>query len=378
LLSLDKALTPTTLQPIPMSLRKGKTKSTLQASIDSALLAVEVYNKPRTTFRSEAFIVLMVMAWTRIFHAHFNVTIGDRYYYKKKNGRYETVDGERKSWELSTCIKKYSVLPVPVEKNLYFFVALRNKIEHRHINKREIDTLIFGECQALLFNFENLLIQLFGDHYAINESLVYSLQFSHLRTPKQEMANKAALSKDVADVVSYVEKYRNSLDDEVYNSQEYSIKLIQVPKISNTNRADAAIEFVRWDELNEEDKAAYEQVAIIIKDKKVKIEAANVKRLKPGEVVQIVNKQLAAKRLTTNLHVVLYKVFAIRPPNGADDPFETIAGFCLYDETHNDYVYQDAWVDFLVNFFQVAQFTPAVLRKKLKDGETLNPSDYQV
>lgn len=361
-----------------MTLRKGKTKSTLEASIDSALLAVEVYNKPRTTFRSEAFIALMIMAWTRLLHAFFNSTIGDRYYYKKKNGRYELVDGERKSWELNTCIKKYGKLSEPVEMNLQFFISLRNKIEHRHIDKREVDALIFGECQALLYNYESTLMELFGQQYALNESLVYSLQFSHLRTPTQEKANKAALSKDLADVVSFVEKYRNSLDDEVYNSQEYSIKLIQIPKISNTSRADAAIEFVKWDELNDEDKAAYDQVAVIVKDKKVKIEAANVKRLKPGEVVQKVNANLANKPLTPNLHVVLYKLFKIRPPNGADDPFETLAEFCLYDETHNDYVYQDAWVDFLVHFFQTAELTPTALRKKARDGETLKIEDYRV
>ena len=135
-----------------MKLRKGKTKSILDASIDSALLAVEIYNKPRTTFRSEGFITMMIMAWTRLFHAHFNSTIGDRFYYKKKNGRYDTVDGEKKAWELATCIKKYGELPAAVESNLNFFIKLRNKIEHRHIEKREVDTLIFGECQSLLFN----------------------------------------------------------------------------------------------------------------------------------------------------------------------------------------------------------------------------------
>src|SRR5688500_10911015 len=351
-----------------MTLRKGKTKSTLESSIDSALLAVEVYNKPRTSFRSEAFIALMIIAWSRLFHAYFNTKIGDRFYYKNKNGRFEKVDGERKAWELATCIKKYGALNEAVEKNLQFFIALRNKIEHRHIERREVDALIFGECQALLYNYETLLLEMFGEGYALNESLVYSLQFSHLRTPKQERANKAALSKDLADVVAYVEKYRNSLEDDVYNSQEYSIKLIQIPKISNTNRADAAIEFVRWDELSDEDKAAYQQVAVIIKDKKVRIEAANVKRLKPGEVVLRVNSQLAAKPLTPNLHVVLYKLFKIRPPNKADDPFDTLAEFCLYDETHNDYVYQDAWVDFLVHFLQTTDLTPSILRKKARDG----------
>ena len=215
-------------------LRKGKTKTTLESSIDSALLAVEIYNKPRTAFRTEGFITLMVVAWTRLFHAYFNSTIGDRYYYKKK-GRYETIDGERKAWELGVCVKKYGHLTVPVEKNLQFFISLRNKIEHRHIDKREVDSLIFGECQAFLFNYENILIEMFGSQYALNEALVYSLQFSHLRTSKQKEANKAALSKDLSEIVEYVEKYRSGLDEDTYNAQEYSIKLIQIPKITNTN-----------------------------------------------------------------------------------------------------------------------------------------------
>lgn len=361
-----------------MKLRKGKTKSILDASIDSALLAVEIYNKPRTTFRSEGFITMMIMAWTRLFHAHFNSTIGDKYYYKKKGAnRYEVVDGERKAWELATCIKKYGVLPDSVEKNLEFFIKLRNKIEHRHIEKREVDTLIFGECQSLLFNYESQLINFFGGDYSINEALVYSLQFSQIRTNNQEKANKSALSSDLAEIVSFVEKYRNKLDDATYNSQEYSIKLIQIPKISNTNRADAAVEFVRWDSLSAEDRNAYEKLNVIIKDKTVKVEAANVGRLKSSEVIKKVNDALKKKAITSNLHVVLYKLFKIRPKNGAEDPFDTNAEYCLYDEPHNDYVYQDAWVSFLVHFFQISQLEPADLRLKESNGEVLNVEGYQ-
>lgn len=207
-----------------MGLRKGKTKAILDSSIDSALLAVEIYNKPRTAFRSEGYITLMVIAWTRLFHSHFRNTIGNRYYYKK-NGRYQQIDGERKSWELATCIKEYANLSSAVTKNLEFFIKLRNKIEHRHIEKREVDTLIFGECQALLYNYENLLTNLFGQEYAINEALVYSLQFSQLRLPQQKIANKTALSKDLTELIDFVKMYRANLTDDDYGSQEYSIKL---------------------------------------------------------------------------------------------------------------------------------------------------------
>lgn len=320
----------------------------------------------------------MIVAWTRLFHTHFHNTIGDRYYYKGSNGRYKRVDGERKSWELNTCIKEYGQLVSPVERNLEFFIKLRNKIEHRHIDKREVDTLIFGECQALLYNYETTLINLFGQEYAINESLVYSLQFSQLRTPQQEKANKKALSKDLIELVEFVKMYRNSLADDDYGSQEYSIKLLQIPKISNTNRADAAIEFVRWDELSEENRRAYEQVAVIIKDKKVSVSVANVKRLKPTEVVAEVNRKMNRKAITTNLHVTLYKLFGIRPPANADDPTETAADFCLYDETHNGYVYESAWIDFIVHFMQSSGFTPAQLRVKERAGEQLRITDYRI
>ena len=126
-----------------MKLRKGKTKNILEGSIDAALLAVEVYNKPRTTFRSQAYIVLMIIAWTRLFHAYFNKTIGNKYYHKKENGRYELIDGERKAWELKTCINRYGNLSEPVKANLDFFIGLRNKIEHHNVTEREVDTLNF-------------------------------------------------------------------------------------------------------------------------------------------------------------------------------------------------------------------------------------------
>jgi len=266
-----------------LKLRRGKTKRILNGSVDAALLGVEIYNKPRTTFRSEGYIALMIIAWTRLFHAYFRKTIGEKFYYKKKNGRYEIVDGERKAWELKTCIRKYNELNEAVESNLYFFIGLRNKIEHRGVIGNEIDNLIFGECQSLLYNYENTLVHLFGLRYALHENLVYSLQFSHLRTEEQERAYKKALSKEIREVWNYVERYRTNLRDEVFNSQEYSIKLIQIPKISNTNRSDLAIEFVKWSELSEEDKERYDKLHTIIKDKVVERETAKIVRIKPSE-----------------------------------------------------------------------------------------------
>lgn len=62
-------------------------KSLLEKAKESALLAVDIYNKPKTAFRSGGFVVLMCLAWTALIHAKFEKE-GVKYYYKKENGRY--------------------------------------------------------------------------------------------------------------------------------------------------------------------------------------------------------------------------------------------------------------------------------------------------
>ena len=75
---------------------------------------------------------------------------------------------------------------------------------------------------------------------------------------------------------------------------------------------------------------------------------------------------------------VLYKLFMIRPPNGSEDPFETNTEFCLYDETHNDYVYEDAWVEFLVHFLQTTDLSADQLRTMEKEGISLNVEEHRI
>ena len=358
-------------------LRKGKTKSTLLSAIDSALLAVEVFNKPRTAFRIQAYISLMVVAWTRLFHAYFHHTIGDKYYYKKKgSNRYETVDGERKAWELRTCIQKYGALTAAQKANLELFIKLRNKIEHRHIDKRELDLLVFGECQALLYNFETLVVSLFGDEYSMNENLAYSLQFSTLRSSEQEQSSKRALAKDFADLRKFIATYRSALPQETFDSQEYSIKLIQVPKISNTNRNDAAIEFVKWSELNEQDRKAYRELDVLVKDRIVKQPIANLGGMKPGKVLEAIQSKCGVK-LSHHDHKCLYVIFRVRPDSPSyRDPFETDTRYCYYDEVHGDYIYTDKWVEKLVEVLEAGIMKKYIWTQAYKAGREYDIQEY--
>lgn len=362
-----------------MQLRKGKTKTFIESAINCALLAVEIYNKPRAPFRVEGFITHMIMAWTRILHAHFNHKIGDKFYYKEK-GKFKLVDGERKAWELKTCVTRYNKLSEPIKTNLEFFIRLRNKIEHRTIDKDEIGLMIFGECQSLLYNFENELIKLFGDEYALNESLAYSLQFSTIRTKTQIKSSKQLLSNELKEVKQFIEKYRAVLNEDVFASQEYSIKLIQIPKISNTNRNDLAVEFVNWNSISEADRKNYDKVTALIKDKVVRIEVINPGKLKPTKVIINVSKSVDFK-FTHHDHKCILSIFNIRPykmPSGEGNPFETNTKYCHYDEAHGDYLYNEDWVNFLVRNISSKTLNKETWRAKFDSKEKVDIQKFEI
>lgn len=352
-----------------ITLRQGKAKTILESSINSAFTAVETYNRPRTSFRIENYIILMIIAWTKLFHAYFQATIGERYFYKEKNGRFKRIDGEKKAWELAECIKNYQKyqtddkLSEAVMANLKFFIGIRNKIEHRYWDSATLDILLFGECQSLLYNYENLVVELFGSDYSINISLAYALQFSHLRAPQQLKAQRELLSKDMQDIKKYIDKYKTDLPQEVYDSQEYSVKLLQIPKISNTNRTDLAVEFVNWNSLSEEDRENYNKITTIIKDKIVKQNVSNANMLKPIAVRNAV-KEKTGEEISQSNHTDLWKAFSVRPGTKSDAKFDTVIKYCVYDEPHNDYLYTSEWVDFIVRLVTKYGFNKGNIHSK--------------
>ena len=85
-----------------MVIVRGKAKNLLDKAKESCLLAVDVYNKPKTAFKSGAYIILMNVAWTSLFHAIFHYKKINYFYRNNKNPRfYEKIDGRKKAWELN-------------------------------------------------------------------------------------------------------------------------------------------------------------------------------------------------------------------------------------------------------------------------------------
>jgi hypothetical protein len=328
---------------------------------DAALAAVEAYNRPAASFRSGTYIILMVVAWTALFHAIFRHKKTKPYYRKKGSRRFEKVDGDYKAWELSECLRQHFGGDTPAaRKNLEFIIGLRNKIEHR--SHPHLDVEVFGECQALLMNFEKLLCDTFGDRFALQSSLTFALQLSRCVPTPQAAALSAKLQRQYRTIKQYVDAFRSGLSQDVQNDLEYSFKVFLVPKIGNhLSSSDMAVEFVKYDPSKPEEMDRLERIVALIKPKEVSV--TNLGLLKPTEVVQQVQKRLA-KKFTLHSHMLCYRHFSIRPPSKSKQPEACDTRFCHYDSLHNDYGYKPAWVDFLAEKLKDSQVYDFILAKK--------------
>ena len=153
----------------------------LAKSRESALAAVRVHNDPLSGFRTETFIVLMVIAWNSLLQAVLE-RLGVDYYERDDDGKQILIGGRAKilsTWQLVDLAlegDKYR----SVWANLDFFLKLRNQISHRYLPA--LDVAVTGEAQAMLLNFENLLIDEFGAEAALGDMLTVPLQLSGFRT----------------------------------------------------------------------------------------------------------------------------------------------------------------------------------------------------
>src|ERR1700685_1833137 len=80
-------------------------------SREAALSAIRVFNDPMTQFKSETYIVLMMIAWTYLLHAYFRQE-GIEYRYFQQKAKRRVFDrakrGAYKYWELERCLNDSS------------------------------------------------------------------------------------------------------------------------------------------------------------------------------------------------------------------------------------------------------------------------------
>lgn len=338
---------------MPRGLPK-KVKISLQKARDSALLAVEMYNKPSIKFKTGGYVVMMIIAWTALFHAIF-FRRKIKPFYKEDNGRfYIKREGDYLYWELKECLKKYygDDTQNPVRLNLEFFCKLRNKIEHKSLPK--IDPDIFAECQAMLLNFDEILKKEFGEKYCIKELLSFSLQLS----PSSASISKASLNTEESKVVDFINSYRSTISTDVVKSGKYAFKAFLIQVANHQSKDALPIQFYRYDQLDEEEKKNIDRVAALVKTKLEKVPVRNPDLMLPKNVVSEVQRGLGDPKVlsggreidlfNSQTHTLCWKKYKVRPKSTDDNPNNTKGEFCVYDETFEQHMYTQEWVNFLI------------------------------
>lgn len=312
---------------------------------ESALSAVRGYNDPLAGFRTESFIVLMVIAWNALFQAMFERDGTDNWA-RDERGHQVKIDGRPKAldtWELTQLAiggAEYEA----VRQNLDFFIHLRNLIAHRYMPA--LDVSITGESQAMLLNFENRLVKEFGDAASLGERLTVPLQLSGFRNDEVLKSLKKAQAQLPTDVMDFLCRHRDEVADEVLRSPEYALQIFFVPVTANRERsADAAVQFVRAADVTPELKEQLQQLAVVDKPKQVTVASGDL--LRPAEVVRLVAERLPF-RFTMDTHTRCWRHYAVRPAAGSGEPAATEDRYCRFDRLLDGYGYTNPWVEKLV------------------------------
>lgn len=217
-------------------------------SREAALAAVQIFNSPLITFKSEIFIVLMNVAWTYLLHAHYRKT-GLEYRYFEQQGKRrvfsKTASGADKYWELERCLNE-STSPVDQKSasNLRFLIGIRHEIEHRMTSR--IDASLSAKFQACCLNYNAYVKELFGDQHGIDRYLSLSLQFSSVT--QEQRASLPAANEMPSHIKAFILGFEEDIPTEVFNSPQFAYRVLFVAKTANhKGQADQVIEFVKAD-----------------------------------------------------------------------------------------------------------------------------------
>jgi uncharacterized protein DUF3644 len=224
----------------------GSVKSELVAkSREAALSAIRVFNDPLTKFKSESFIVLMMIAWTYLLHAYFRLKRMEYRYYTMKVKRRmfdRTRRGAYKYWELERCLNDDNS---PIDKitanNLRFLIGLRHEIEHQMTFS--LDNYLSARYQACALNYNMYLKQLFGKREGIEDQLTYSIQFMQLADEQIEGPMPAASIPPR--LLAYIADFDAGLKHDEFNNPKFAYRLLFHKRLVNrAGQADRVIEFL--------------------------------------------------------------------------------------------------------------------------------------
>lgn len=234
-------------------------------SREAALSAVQIFNNPLIQFKSETYIVLMIIAWTYLLHAYYRKIGVDYRYFEQEPGKRRrfsrTKHGSFKHWELERCLNAPACpLGQDTKNNLRFLIQLRHQIEHQMT--MNLDNYLSGRYQACALNYCHYVKELFGDRQSLDEYLSYSLQFSEL---SRQQAEGLPFGDEIPPrLKAFIVAFDETLSLDEHNSPRYSYRLnFTRSAVNRPGQADRVVNFIP---LGSEMAQAMEERAMVVKE----------------------------------------------------------------------------------------------------------------
>lgn len=313
----------------------------LQHARSAALVALRAWNDPTATFRTGTFSLLFVTAWNSLAIAIL----------QQKNQEWRELDGKGNPTLFDGMERSRDTLELVREafesqeyrglrENVYDWIQIRNCVAHRHLPA--LDAAIIPQAQAGLLNFENAISKHFRDEFLLAEQLSVPLQLSGFRDPGVLSSLKrlqASLPLEVQAILSRAEK----TEPDLLQDPTYMLRVAFIPAVPASGRnPDAVAYFMKPGEVPEQLEEAVQEYVVL-----PKIARPPRPNLGAKDVIKSFEQRVGF-RLTTTQHLQLARELGVRPLRDALDGSVTDSHYCEYVPAAKLYLYNQAWVDRLV------------------------------
>lgn len=322
-------------------------RHTLNEARRQALVAIDFYNRPGGRRSFSDFIVHIHLAWQNLLHAD-RMRRKDEIFYREPGGRHRfkrNPDGSRKAWDLSQCLKHEFKGNDPIKANVEFFVGLRNHVEHRF--QDSLLEMTAPEAHACIINFETELVRRFGSSETLGSELKFPVFVQSLSPSRYE--EQRSLRRGLPDTVSnFITGFQADLPDDVRSDERFAYRLLLLPMKGPKTEADLALNFVRQDDLSEEELRALlgKEGSVIVAEKYR--EAIHADGMLPKVAAAAVEKHIPFK-FSVNDFTSIRKTWQIGPSkSGSKEELPKSDGYCLYSPAFKQFIYRPKLVDKMI------------------------------
>lgn len=335
-------------------------RHTLDEARRQALVAIDFYNRPGDRRSFSDFIVHIHLAWQNLLHAD-RMRRKAEIFYRESGGRRifkRNPDGSKKTWDLSQCLKHEFNDNDPIRANVAFFVGLRNHVEHRFQDSVLVATA--AEAHACIINFEAELVRRFGSRETLGSELKFPVFVQSLSPSRYEEQRNLRRGLP-ATVSNFITEFQVGLPEDIRSDERFAYRLLLLPMKGPKTEADLALNFVRQDDLSEEElQTLLGQEGSVIVAEKYR-EAVHGDEMLPKAAAAEVEKRIPFK-FSVNDFTAIRKVWQIGPAKSGDkEQLPGSDGYCLYSPAFKQFVYRPKLVDRMVDAVDTAEKYQALL-----------------